>query len=171
MKTRAAIVEAVAAYTSKAAEKLRRQRFAAGAVMVFMMTNRFKDEPQYANSTVVELPVPSNCTRELIGYARRGVENIFREGYRFNKAGVVLAGLVPAGEIQTDLFYTPDHIGSKRLMEALDHINARMGPGTLKYAAVGLGQHWKTKFKRRSPRYTTRWDELPVAAARKRGEP
>ncbi|MCE5251066.1 Y-family DNA polymerase [bacterium] len=164
VKTRAAMHEAIATYTTRAAEKLRKQRFAAGALMVFMMTNRFRDDPQYANSTVVELPVPTDSTHELIRYALHGTNAIFREGYRFNKAGVILTGLVPRGEIQTDLFCTVDHVGARRLMDALDRVNTRMGPGTLKYAAVGLNQDWQTKFKRRSPRYTTRWDELPVVS-------
>jgi len=164
VSTRAGVREAVATYTTRAAEKLRKQRHAAGALMVFMMTNRFKDEPQYANSAVLEAPVPTDSTGELIGCALRGVDFIFREGYRFYKAGVVLTGLVPADQIQTDLFYTRDFEGSRRLMEALDHVNASLGPGTLKFAATGLEQSWKTKFNRRSPRYTTRWDELPAVS-------
>ena len=155
--------EAIAAYTTRAGEKLRNEHSAAGALMVFMMTNRFRDEQQYANSTAIELPVPTDCTQELIRYAFRGVEEIFRKGYRFNKAGVVLADLVPANQIQTDLFDTKDRDGSKKLMQALDKINTRMGPDTLKYAASGLKQEWKTRAGRRSPRYTTRWDELAEA--------
>jgi len=160
VKSCAGMKEAIATYTTRAAEKLRKQRYAAGTIMVFMMTNRFRDEAQYSNSTVLDVPVPTDCTHELIGYALRGAESIFRAGYRFYKAGVVLTGLVPGGAIQTDLFYAPDHEMSARLMDALDCINARMGPGTLKYAATGIDQGWKTKFNHRSPRYTTRWSEL-----------
>jgi len=155
--------EAIAAYTTRAGEKLRNEHLAAGALMIFMMTNRFRDEPQYARSTVIELPVPTDCTQELIRYAFRGVEEIFRKGYRFNKAGVLLADLVPANQIQTDLFDTKDRDGSKKLMQALDEINTRMGQNTLKYAASGLKQNWKTRARRRSPRYTTRWSELAEA--------
>ncbi len=164
VRTRTAVQEAVAVYTSRAAEKLRKQRSAAGSVMVFIATNRFREEPQYANSTVLQIPVPTDCTHELIRFAFRGVNSIFREGYRFYRAGVVLTGLVPVSEIQTDLFYTRDFSGSARLMKALDHINNSFGPGTLTYAAAGLKQRWKTKFNKRSPRYTSRWDELPSIA-------
>ena len=152
--------EAIAVYTARAGEKLRNERSAAGALMVFMMTNRFRDAPQYCKSTVLELPVPTGCTQELIMYANRGVEKIFRKGYRFNKAGVILADLVPENQIQTDLFDTRNREGSKKLMQALDAVNARMGKDTLKYAAAGVKQRWKTKFNKRSPRYTTRWCEL-----------
>lgn len=158
-----AMRESVAAYTTRAAEKLRRQGSAAGGVMVFMLTNRFKDEPQYVNSIVRRLPVPSDATDELIQCALAGTEQIFRQGFRFKKAGVVLTGLVPAAQIQTDLFHYRDFETSARIMEALDGINARMGPGSLTFAAIGIRQRWKTKFNYRSPRYTTRWDELPVA--------
>ncbi len=159
------IEEAVAFYVSRAAEKLRKQNSAAGALMVFMMTHRFRNEPQYASSTIVSLPVQTDCTRELIHYALKGVKSIYRKGYRFQKAGVVLAEIRPSDQIQTDLFDTKDRQGSKKLMQALDHINARMGTGTLKYAAEGLVKPWKTKFERRSPRYTTRWNEVPVVLA------
>ena len=152
--------EAIAVYATRAGEKLRNERSAAGALMVFMMTNRFRDEPQYCKSTVLELPVPTGCTQELIRYTLKGVEKIFRKGYRFNKAGVVLAGLVPENQIQTDLFDTRNREGSKKLMQALDAVNARMGKDTLKYAAAGVKQQWKTRFNKRSPRYTTRWCEL-----------
>jgi DNA polymerase V len=153
--------EAVAAYTTRAGEKLRTEHSAAGVIMVFMMTNRFKDEPQYSRSTVLELPVQTDCTQELIRYALRGTEMIFRKGYGFKKAGVVLSRIVPAGQVQTDLFDTRNRTASKELMSALDDINVRMGRDTLKYAASGLARSWKTRAEKRSPRYTTRWAELP----------
>jgi len=163
---RSELEEAVAAYTTRAGEKLRRQRSAAGALMVFMMTNRFRDEPQYCTSTVRELPVPTACTQELIRYALGATGEIYRTGYRFNKAGVVLAALVPDDQIQTDLFDTKNREASDRLMQALDTVNARMGRNTLTYAAAGVKQDWRTRFHRRSPRYTTRWGELAEATVR-----
>ena len=152
--------EAVASYATRAGEKLRAQKSSAGAVMVFMMTNRFRDEPQYANSTVTPLPAPSDVTDELIRYALKGVDRIYRDGHLFNKAGVVLTSLVPSDQVQTSLFDTTDHESNKRLMDALDGINARLGPRTLHYAATGLERGWKARFCHRSPRYTTRWNEL-----------
>ncbi len=154
--------EAVSAYTTRAGEKLRAERSAAGVIMVFMMTDRFRDGPQYARSTLRELPVQTDCTQELIRYALWGVDTIFRTGYGFKKAGVVLSRIVPAGQVQADMFDTVDRAASKRLMNALDTVNGRMGRDTLKYAASGITRGWKTRAGMRSPRYTTRWSELPV---------
>jgi DNA polymerase V len=156
--------EAVASYATRAAEKLRRQRSAAGAVMVFIMTNRFRDEPQYANSAVRELPVASESTDEIIQYALAGLSRLYRPGYRYNKAGVILTDLVPADQVQLDLFDTRDRDGSRRLMRALDTVNARMGARTLRFAISGVSRPWRAQFKRRTPRYTTRWEELPEVA-------
>ncbi|MCD6307683.1 MAG: DUF4113 domain-containing protein, partial [Candidatus Latescibacteria bacterium] len=125
----------------------------------------FKDELQYNRSVLVALPVASDCTRELISYALRAIRSIFRTGCRFKKAGVILGGIRPANEIQADLFDTKDRDASKRVMAALDAVNGRMGAGTLRYAAEGIHQRWRTKFEKRSPRYTTRWEELPVVKA------
>lgn len=163
--TLADMEEAIASYTARAAVKLRRERSAAGSVLVFLMTNRFRDEPQYIKSTIVGLPVATECSRELIKFALQGLRNIFRTGYRFKKAGVVFGDIRPAGEVQMDLFDHEDRAGAQRLMKALDAVNARMGAGVLRYAAEGVAQPWKTRFEKRSPRYTTRWTELPVVRA------
>jgi DNA polymerase V len=87
--------EAVATYKTRAAEKLRRHDVAAGVVTVFLRTNRFTDEPQDSNSVTISLPVATQDTAELIRYALRGIEPLFREGYRYQKAGVILTALVP----------------------------------------------------------------------------
>jgi DNA polymerase V len=87
---------------------------AAGVVTVFLMTNRFTDEPQYANSVTISLPVATRDTVELIRYALRGVEQIFREGYRYQKTGIILTALVPAHQVQTHLFDQHDRERSRR---------------------------------------------------------
>ena len=134
----------------------------AGVLTVFLMTSRFTDEPQYSNSVTMPLPVATQDTAELIRYALQGIEQIFREGYRYQKAGVVLTALVPAHQIQAHLFDQQDRVRSKRLMAAIDTINAEWGSGTIRYAAVGLRSGWVMRCARRSPRYTTRWNELAV---------
>jgi DNA polymerase V len=154
------LCEGLSLYTIRAAEKLRRGRLAAGAMMVFIMTNRFRDEPQYSNSATIEMPVPTDATDELIAYALRCLGGIYRKGYRFYRAGIILMDLVPADQIQTDLFDTRDRARDRSLMRTLDSVNAHMGAGTLTFAAAGIVRPWKTKFKRKSPRYTTRWEEL-----------
>ena len=155
--------EAVATYMTRAAEKLRRSRVAAGVLTVFLMTNRFTEEPQYANSVTMPLPVATQDTAELIRYALRGVEQVFREGYRYQKAGVILTALVPAHQIQAHLFDQHDRERSQKLMAAIDMINTEWGSGTIRYAAMGLRPAWIMRCSRRSPRYTTRWEELAVA--------
>jgi DNA polymerase V len=112
--------EAVATYMTRAAEKLRRHRVAAGILTVFLMTNRFADELQYSDSVTLPLPVATQDTAELIQYALQGVEQIFREGYRYQKAGVLLTALGPAHQIQAHLFDQQDRERSQKLMAAID---------------------------------------------------
>jgi DNA polymerase V len=156
------IREAVATYMTRAAEKLRKAQRAASVLTVFLTTNRFTDEPQYSNSVTIALPVATQDTAELIRYALRGIEQLFREGYRYQKAGVIVTSLVPAHQVQTHLFDQHDRKRSQRLMAALDAINTQWGYGTIRYAAVGLRPQWITRCGHRSPRYTTRWEELVV---------
>lgn len=157
--------EAVSSYVSRAAEKLRGDGLAASVLTVFIMTNAFTDEPQYRNSVTCELPVGTDTTSELIRAALKGLRRIYRDGYRYKKAGVMCTALVPAGQVQPDLFDQQDRPKSKRLMAALDAVNNRWGTGTLNYASSGLTQAWQTHCHRRSPAYTTNWDQLPVVNA------
>ena len=156
--------EAIAAYTARAAEKLPGERLAATVLTVFLTTNSFKDEPQYSNAATIKLPVATGNTSDLLRYALPGVEQIYRDGYRYKKAGVMLTGLVPACQVQGDLFDRQDRERVQQLMRALDGLNDRMGAGTLRYAAEGQRQQWQTKFEHRSPAYTTNWTDLPVVS-------
>jgi DNA polymerase V len=157
--------EAVSSYVSRAAEKLRGEGLAATVLTVFIMTNAFTEEPQYRNLVTCELPVGTDSTSELIRAALRGLRRIYRDGYRYKKAGVMFTALVPATQVQPDLFDRQDRPKSKRLMAALDAINDRWGAGTLNYASSGLTQAWQTQCHRRSPAYTTDWAELPIVTA------
>ena len=107
-----------------------------------------------------QLVVATQNTAELIRYALRGIEHVFREGYRYQKAGVILTALVPAHQVQTHLFDQHDRERSQRLMVAIDAINTEWGSGTIRYAAVGLRPRWSMRCARRSPRFTTRWLQL-----------
>jgi len=154
--------EAVAAYVSLGSEKLRREHSAAGVLMVFLMTNRFKKENYYINVETLRLPVATSDTSELIHYAHEGLKAIYREGYLYKKAGVMFKDLVHENQVQANLFNCRDFERSKKLMGTLDNINKKVGSDILKYAAVGLtsNQRWKTVFERRSPSYTTNWAQL-----------
>jgi DNA polymerase V len=165
VSTLAEMEEAVSSYVSRAAEKLRGEGLAATVLTVFVMTNEFKDAPQYRNSVTCSLPVGTDATSELIRAALRGLRTIYRDGYQYKKAGVMCTALVPASQIQSDLFDRHDRPRSTRLMAALDAVNDRWGAGTLAYASSGLTKGWQTQCHHRSPAYTTNWHELPVARA------
>lgn len=158
--------EAVSSDVTRLGEKLRREGLTAGVLTVFVTTNRFKkDEPQYSNTVTRRLPVPTDLTPELIQAAIASLTSIFRPGYVYKKAGVFLSALCPAGVVQTDCFDHRDRAGGKRLMRAVDAVNARWGAGTVGYASSGFIKAWRPRFDRRSPAYTTSWDELPVVRA------
>jgi len=152
--------EAVAFYATRAGEKLRRRNLVANALVVFLSTNRFADAPVYAPSATVSLPCATSYTADLIRCAHHALDKIYSAGHRFKKAGVMLVGLVPAAPVQQSMFVSTER--ADRLMHALDRINARMGSHTLRYGALGLKQRgrWQALCDRRSPRFTTRWDEL-----------
>ncbi|OPZ72609.1 MAG: DNA polymerase V subunit UmuC [Verrucomicrobia bacterium ADurb.Bin474] len=104
--------------------------------------------------------MPTDSTDELIQYSIRCLHSLYRKGFRYYKTGIILSDLVSANQVQSDLFDTMDRVKSKRLMQALDEVNDRFGSGTIGFAAAGIKRPWRTKFNRKSPRYTTRWDEL-----------
>jgi DNA polymerase V len=155
--------EAVASYASRAGEKLREEGLAAGAETIFVMTSRFKRR-SYFNSHTVKFVTATNYTPELIECAVKSVERLYRKGLLFNKAGVILSGLVPEGNVQGNLFDEADRGKFKKLMRAVDAVNTKLPYSQLMWAAEGISQPWQTKFVRRSKRYTTRWDELVEVA-------
>jgi len=162
----AELKEAVAAYVTEAAKKLRSQNLAAGLLTVFLMTNHFsKNDKQYSNTVIIHLPTASSDTGELIHYALMGMKKIFKAGYRYKKAEVMLDELIPDDQVQMSLFDYTNVGHKKKLLELIDQVNASMGTGALKYAAQGSSQPWKMKCNLRSPRYTTNWKELPTVAA------
>ena len=154
--------EAIASYASRAGRKLRGQGLAAGVMTVYVTTSRFI-ENRYFNSRTVEFAVATSDTMELIRNACRCIDRLYRKGCAFKKCGIILNALVPEDQIQEGLFDNVDRLKSQRLMRVIDSINTRLN-SPLQWAAEGLAQSWKVRFKRRSNRYTTRWDELPEVA-------
>ena len=159
--------ESVASYMTRAAEKLRHQQSVCEAIQVFVQTNRFKEtDRQYSNSILVPLPNPSCDTRLLVRAAMYGLEHIFRPGYYYKKAGVILQGISSASVQQQSLFTTfGDGAQSDVIMQTLDGLNARFGRGTVSLAAAGIRNDWQMKREKKTPNYTTQWDEIPVAQA------
>ncbi len=156
--------EAVSKYMSRAAEKLRRQHSLAGAITVYIHTNPHKvREPQYQKSITIPLAESTDNTLTLVNVALIGLEYIYRPGYCYQKAGIMLLNIIHADRKQPDLFSTanPQIPGKSRdLMRCMDHINALMGKNTLRLASAGIEQDWKARTDRKSPNYTTRWEEL-----------
>ena len=155
------MAEAVATYTARAAEKMRRQGLATASLSVFVETNRFKPgDPQYCASQGVQLPVATADTGKLTRAALRGLAVIWRTGFSYKKAGVMFLDLVPAATVQGGLFDTPDTSATQRLMAIIDRVNARYGRDTLSFARSGRQRGWKLRSEHHSPRYTTSWEEL-----------
>jgi DNA polymerase V len=158
--------EALSTYVTRAAEKLRSQHSCVNILTVFVGTNAFNPTAeQYSASTNVTLPVPSSDTSELIRYALSGLKQLYREGLIYKKTGVIFNALVPAAQVQTSLFDEVDRERSTRLMRALDKVNARMGKNTVGFASSGVKKPWQMQRRHGSPRYTTNWEELPIAQA------
>ncbi|WP_374058014.1 Y-family DNA polymerase [Nitrosomonas supralitoralis] len=158
----ASLEQSVSLYISRAAEKLRRQRSYAEAVYVTIRTSPFNEkEPYYTNSLTIPLTTQTDNTVLLTKIALWGLREIYRCGYKYQKAGVMLSELVSANHRQPDLF-SPVAADTKsdNLMNVMDQINARMGRSTLKLASEGFRQPWKMKQGNRSSGYTTKWDEL-----------
>jgi DNA polymerase V len=158
--------ESVSLYVARAAEKLRRQKSYAGAVQVFIQTSPFNPAvPYYGNSTTIALPMPSDNTMLFAKAAVCGLKRIYRAGFRYQKAGVMLLEIVPPSEVQADLFAGREDRRGQILMGVLDGINRKLGRGTVHSARQGFSQPWRMKQEHKSPCYTTRWDELPEAVA------
>ena len=158
--------EAVSCYAARAAAKVRKEGRAAAAVSVFVGTNPFKpEEPQYSSSYLIEMPTPSQSTPELIHVALQALRCLFRKGFRYKRAGVLIPELVPEDQVQGSLFDPIDRDRSRALMEALDKVNKKMGRGILSFAVQGAQRSWQTRFEHRTPRYTTQWDELVTVKA------
>ena len=155
--------DALSSYTCMAAAKLRKQKSCAKALLVFIDTNPYREDlSQYSQHIIMNLPVASNSSQELLHYALHGLKTIYRQGYMYKKAGVMLMEISTENVIQGNLFDTLDRNKQKRLMTVLDNVNERYGRNTLKFATMSDGSAWKIKQERLSPCYTTRMGDFPV---------
>ncbi len=153
--------EAVANFASSCAMKLRKQGSCANVVMVFLHTNRFREDlQQYAANRVIALPVATSSTFEIVGYAIEALRSIFREGYQYKKTGVIVSGIVPECEIQSAMFDTVDRNKHNQVMTAMDILNQKYGRNTVKLAISGNRRRWKLRQEQLSPQFTTRWDDI-----------
>ena len=159
----APISEAVSNFAASCAEKLRKQHSLASVIMVFIQTNpNATNLPQHCKQVVLQLPVPTNDTSELINFALRGLKSVFAEGYQFKKAGVIVSEIVPERPLQGDLFDVRDRDKFNRIMTVMDSLNASYGKQKVKIAAQGFDRKWKLKNERLSPCYTTKLADVLV---------
>ncbi|RAR64284.1 DNA polymerase V [Onishia taeanensis] len=159
--------EAVRQHAARAGEKLRRQGSVAKAVMVFVRTNPFQpSQPQYRNSAVVPLAQPCNDTRDIAQAAARGLDIVFLEGYRYQKVGVMLLDISDEANRQLSLGETTQSEGERKrrqnLMATVDILNRELGRDKVRLGLPRQENSWRLKCEKRSPRYTTRWEELVV---------
>lgn len=154
------IAERIATFTASCSEKLRNQQSHCNMIMVFVQTNYFrKDQPQYARNIIINTDFPTNSTIELNHYAQIGLKAIFREGYSYKKAGVIVMGLTPNNETQLSLFNSsnPKH---QPLMSVIDKMNKSYGKNKIKFATQSLGRQWKMKQEKLSNSFTTKMSEV-----------
>lgn len=153
--------EAVSNYSAACAEKLRRQKSCCREMNVFISTNPHKtQELQYMRSITIQLERASNSTPELIKYALKGLDIIFKAGYRFMKCGVIVQDLVPEDSIQASMFDQANLDKNKHIMQVLDRVNNSLGKETVRMATQGFKKRYKLKAEHLSPRYTTNIDQI-----------
>lgn len=157
-----AMRQAICSYASRAAEKLRGEHQYCRFISTFVKTSPFAlNEPYYGNSASVKLLTPTQDSRDIIAAATRSLDAIWKDGHRYQKAGVMLGDFFSQGIAQLNLFDdNAPRRGSEKLMEVLDHLNAKEGKGTLYFAGQGIQQQWAMKREMLSPRYTTRYTDL-----------
>lgn len=153
--------EAIANYVSRAAEKLRAQDSICGQLRLFIHTNRFKETKQYYNHGSIKMLPPTASTSSLVKAACLALENIFKPGIEYKKAGIILSDIEKADKIQFSLFDAQEnYFKEEKTMKIIDQINSTFGSGTIKIASCGTSTPWQMNSQFRSPCYTTRWDDL-----------
>lgn len=154
--------QAICSYASRAAEKLRGEHQYCRFISAFVKTSPFAlNEPYYGNSASVKLLTPTQDSRDIIEAATKCLDAIWKDGHRYQKAGVMLGDFYSQGVAQLNLFDdNAPRQNSEKLMEVLDHLNAKDGRGTLYFAGQGMQTAWLMKREMLSPRYTTRYSDL-----------
>ncbi|MEY3313185.1 MAG: hypothetical protein RLZZ578_705 [Bacteroidota bacterium] len=160
------LTEAVARHAESASVKLRAQGTVCGAISIFIRTNYFSPKyPQYSNSTTVKCDIPTQYSPDLVHAAIDGVKRIFKEGFHYKKCGVMLHDICPQESVQQSLFSEQNIVRNSAVMEAVDSINLRYGRRTIRSGASGgpggKQRRWNMKRNKKSPAFTTRWNELP----------
>lgn len=163
------LIEAVSEFATRAAEKLRAGGLRAGALHVFVHTSPFRPGRRFYETAVIQLQPPSSDTKALVSAAVRSLRLIYEPGYQLSKAGVILQDLCAADKQQGDLLFVEPCRDQSKLMEAMDRLNARFGKGAVHVACTGVPEQdesgWRMRQVLRTPRYTTKLNEIPIARA------
>ena len=160
VKDKQELIEAITSYTSRAAERMRKQESVATSLYVYIRTSPHDDKKQYANGVNVPLFQPSDDSMVLTNAALLGLDYIYRDGYNYQKAGITLCNLTSKHKMQGNLF---NNTISNSRMKVMDTINQRW-KGKLKLGSEGVTKEWEMKAQFKSRNYTTNWDELIVAS-------
>ncbi len=158
------IEEALANYAFRACQKLRNQNSKARGIYVFIKTNKYRmNDPQYRNSATKELPYPSSDSSLIIKTAKLLLREIYQQGFKYQKCGIMLLDLVDSDYIQNNLFEKIPPRKKEYLSSIIDTINQSTGNESIFYASQGIKRSWKMRCSKRSQRYTTQWKELVKA--------
>ncbi len=157
--------QAICSYAARAAEKLRGEHQYCRYISTFVKTSPFAaNERYYGNSASVKLLTPTQDSRDIIEAAAKCLNLIWKDGHRYQKAGIMLGDFFSQGVAQLNLFdENAPRADSEKLMSVIDLLNAKGGRGTLFFAGQGVQQQWQMKREMLSPAYTTRWNEIPAA--------
>ena len=153
------LIEAVTSYTTRAAERMRKQNSVATSLYIYIRTSPHNDKKQYANGVNIPLFQPSDDTIVLTNAALLGLDYIYREGFDYQKAGITLCNLTSKHKVQGNLF--SNTISNSR-MRVMDNINQRW-KGKLRLGSEGITKEWEMKANFKSRNYTTNWDQLIIA--------
>tara|TARA_R110002072_G_scaffold288828_1_gene455108 strand:- start:5394 stop:6653 length:1260 start_codon:yes stop_codon:yes gene_type:complete len=154
------IQERVSTFAVTCSEKLRKQNSCCNSIMVFLHTNGYrKDLPQYSRNIIIKTDYPTNSSIDIVKLAVKGLKAIYKEGYQYKKAGVIVMDITPENEKQLNMFIqeNPKH---KILMDIMDKLNNGIGQKKLKLGCQDMDRTWKMNQEKLSPRYTTRLDEI-----------
>ena len=160
---KSSIKQFIAEYTIRACEKMRGQSTRAQSIYIFLQTNKFKKGKQYNKGIVIGLNTPCSDTAQIIKLATTAIDMIYRSGYLYQKAGIMLLDLIPENVNQYDFFENTNYTSSDKRMKVMDSLNKKFGTGTIANGSLRLknNEKWISKRYYLSPRYTTQWDELP----------
>lgn len=155
------IQEALANYAANCAVKLRKQKSCTGALHIFIQTNIHRtQDKQYSRSITLKMPVPTSSSIEIVRYAFKGLDIIYKPGYNYKKTGIIVTDIIPDTQVQSSFFDTVNREKDARVMKTLDLVNNRFGKDLVKLAAQGYTKKWKLRQERLSPCYTTNIDQV-----------